>query len=166
MSKYRNVISVITGISFFFVGLSGLLMKFAFKSQWLNEIHIWTGIVMVVVAALHLILNWKPFAGYFQRRWLYALAVPFLAYAVMMVAQSSGASAGGGGAHGGMGGVIQKLGQAKAADVAPVFGKTPDALVNQLRTAGFQVDSADQTLFQISRANHRPPQAILSVVSQ
>ncbi len=79
MDKYRKLISAIAGISFLFTGITGLIMKFAFKSHGFNEVHVWFGVAMVVAATLHLVLNWRIFAGYFRDKRLYALAIPFLA---------------------------------------------------------------------------------------
>ncbi len=158
MNKYRIVISVLVGISFAVVGVTGILIKFVFKSHAMNEIHTWVGMVMVVMAVLHLLVNWKPFAGYFRNRRLYLLAIPFVVYLLVQGLQKDEGRRGPN--------FIQKIFQAKAGDVAAVYGKSPDQALASLREAGLKADGTNETIQQISEQNHRRAEDVLNLMAQ
>lgn len=57
----RTWISPLTGISFFVISVTGIFMLFHARIPGMKALHELGGILFVIAAAWHLILNWKPF---------------------------------------------------------------------------------------------------------
>ena len=64
----RRMTSVITGLTFFLVAITGLLLFFHIKSRAIIDLHEWAGIGFLVAATFHLVLNWKAFVSYLKHR--------------------------------------------------------------------------------------------------
>jgi len=72
----RTWVSPIVAVSFAVVGVSGILMLLHIRVMGMRDLHEWMGVMLVIAGAIHLLLNWKVFLGYFRKRSaLVALAV-------------------------------------------------------------------------------------------
>ena len=81
--QFRALISVLTGISFLLLVISGIVLFITppgriahwtgwrfwgmTKDQW-GATHIWFGLTFLAAALLHLYLNWRPLLNYFKNR--------------------------------------------------------------------------------------------------
>lgn len=94
----RRLTSIVTGLTFLLVSVTGILMFFHVKSGTIVNLHEWLGIGFLVAAGWHLAINWRAFATYLNNRvfWVGALGVA-LACALIISLPSEG----GRGRHGG-----------------------------------------------------------------
>jgi hypothetical protein len=76
-------------------GITGVLMFFHFRGRLMNELHIWSGLALIVAMAFHLVRYRRALANHL-RHWpvwgMFALALVLIVAAVM--------TAGPGGVHG------------------------------------------------------------------
>lgn len=76
-------------------GITGVLMFFHFRGRLMNELHIWSGLALIVAMALHLVRYRRALANHL-RHWpvwsLFVLSLVLIGAAVM--------TAGRGGVHG------------------------------------------------------------------
>jgi hypothetical protein len=56
--KINYLIDMMLLISFITVAISGLVMLYVHSYKW-STIHNWSGIITILLAALHFILHWK-----------------------------------------------------------------------------------------------------------
>ena len=69
MNKQHKVwLSPLLGVLFMAVAVSGLLMFLHLEVPGFKAIHEWGGLIVMVLGILHLVINWKSFAGYFPRK--------------------------------------------------------------------------------------------------
>jgi Na+/melibiose symporter-like transporter len=87
----RRLTSVITGLTFALVSVTGILLFFHIKSVTIINLHEWIGIGFLLAAALHLVINWKAFASYLSHRafWVGLLGV-VLACALVLAMPDDG----------------------------------------------------------------------------
>jgi Na+/melibiose symporter-like transporter len=73
----RRIISIVTGLTFLLVSVTGALLFFHVKSGPLVDLHEWIGILFLITAVWHLAINWRSFTSYLNNRafWLGALGV-------------------------------------------------------------------------------------------
>jgi hypothetical protein len=62
------MISPLLGVTFAAVGVSGIMMFLHIRVGSIKLMHEWLGIAMVVVAVLHLMLNWRVFINLYRYR--------------------------------------------------------------------------------------------------
>ncbi len=96
----RTWLSPLTGVAFLAIGSTGVLMFFHVRLPGTTFLHELGGLLFVVVAGLHLKLNWRPLLSYCrQRRGRIALWAG-TTLTVLLLALGLGHDAGHGG-HGG-----------------------------------------------------------------
>jgi hypothetical protein len=78
----KTWISPFIGCSFLIIAISGVLMFFHVKTHSLVTLHEWMGLIFVLTATLHLILNWKKLISYLSKRMaaLSLVVVLFIAF--------------------------------------------------------------------------------------
>lgn len=155
MNALRKYITSGTGFAFFVVAGTGLFFKFFFKSHALEEIHGWVGILMMVLALLHLYQNWKPFLNHLKDFKVWLNLVPIL----IIIALFS------------FGGnestqispklVMGNLVNSKVSTVAEVFKQETESVLVKMKNNGLAIDSATQTLSEIAEKNQKKPQDLL-----
>jgi hypothetical protein len=64
----RSWVSPITALSFLVVATTGLLMLLHVRLPGMKGLHEWMGVVFVVAALLHIVLNWRPFLTCLRQR--------------------------------------------------------------------------------------------------
>jgi hypothetical protein len=64
----RPWLSPLTGLSFLVIGFTGILMFFHVRLPGMTLLHEFGGILFVIVAVLHLKLNWRPLLSYCKQR--------------------------------------------------------------------------------------------------
>jgi hypothetical protein len=64
----RAWLSLMTGLTFLAIGLTGILMFFHLRLPGITQLHELGGLMFVVVASWHVKLNWRTIAGYCSRR--------------------------------------------------------------------------------------------------
>lgn len=67
-SKIRDIATSFTTITFLVIAMSGVMMFFHFFDKSVKELHEILGLVFVVAACLHVIMNWKSMRSYFSKK--------------------------------------------------------------------------------------------------
>jgi hypothetical protein len=67
-SSPRAWLSPLTGLSFLVIGVTGILMFFHVRFPGMTLLHEFGGILFVIVAALHLRLNWRSLLAFCRQR--------------------------------------------------------------------------------------------------
>lgn len=82
----RAWLSPLTGISFVVISITGILMFFHLRFPGMTVLHELGGILFVIVAALHLKLNWHILLSYCrQRRGRIALGIGAVVMGIFLV---------------------------------------------------------------------------------
>lgn len=66
--KKKNLISLFVAGIFLTLGISGLLMYFAFRDPGVKTTHILFGLLFITIAIFHIINNWSSLVGYTKPR--------------------------------------------------------------------------------------------------
>lgn len=67
-SKIRDIATSFTTMTFLVISMSGVMMFFHFFDKSVKELHEILGLVFVVAACLHVIMNWKSMRNYFSKK--------------------------------------------------------------------------------------------------
>ena len=100
--------------------------------------------VLIVPFALHIWRNWRAFVTYFKRPPM-AIGLVASTVAALVFAWPQIAGGGGGGGMPPQRAAIQAIQNGTVAQVAPLFGHTPESLSEKLKAGGFTVASLDDT---------------------
>lgn len=145
----RYATPLITGL--FLVSLiSGAALFFHFGASWFHGMHEWLSMVLIAPFGLHVWKNWRALTTYFQKP---AFAMAMVASLIAAGAFAYPALTSTGGANGGGPppmALSHRIMANPVASVAPLLGKTPEALLDQLTQAGFTIADATQTLADIA----------------
>ncbi|MBN9889404.1 DUF4405 domain-containing protein [Salipiger abyssi] len=159
----RIATPLITGL-FLISLLSGLALFFHWNSVWFHSMHEWLSLLLILPFVLHIWKNWRPMLGYLRRP-IFAgtLAASALAAAAFVVPTLGREQSGG---RPPVFAVAQKMLDGSVAEVAAVIGETPEALSAALRSAGFAVADADQSLNELADASGRARNDLFAVLAR
>lgn len=162
MSTLRKFATPLTIATFVIVGVTGVLWYFHFitaAGRWMHEI---IGLAMMVVVALHVILNWRAFKTYFKRPLALGIIVlgVVLTVGAYLVPDQSQAR----------GGPPQFAAFSKFADeslttLGPIFDTTGDILVTRLADAGYAGATVDSTVEDLAGSDTRAQMQAFSVMA-
>lgn len=155
MNAFRKYITSGTGFSFLVVASTGLFFKFFFKSHALEEIHGWVGILMMILAILHLYQNWKAFLNHLKdlKVWLNLIPIVFIV-ALFSLGESDNNQIG-------PKQVMGNLFSSNITVVSEVFKQNPENVLLKMKNGGLNIDSSAQTLSEIAEENQKKPQDLL-----
>jgi hypothetical protein len=145
------LVSVISGIALFFHVGGGAF----------HGMHEWLSMLLIVPFVLHLWRNWRPFSAYFKRVPM-ALALALSVLGSLAFAIPTG---GAGRVQPPQRVLMQAIANGSVAQVAPLFGHTPDSFTVALRNSGFTVSSADQRLTDIAEASGKSTVDLIGVLA-
>ena len=88
----KRFTSIVTGLTFLLVAMTGILMFFRVKSSSLVDLHEWLGIFFLIAAVWHLTINWRSFASYLKNRafWVGALGVALVCALIISLPSEGG----------------------------------------------------------------------------
>ena len=160
----RYATPLITGL-FLISLISGVMLYFHLLGGYVRSMHELLSLVLIIPFVLHLWRNWRAFLGYFKRpSFLVSIAVCMVAagYFVATAGPQRGRERGGlppqfALVHKMMGQTPEKL--------APLFGKTPEQLVEQLKAAGFKDALAQISMSEIAAKAERDENAIVALLA-
>ncbi len=67
-AKHKLWLSPLIAVVFGAVAISGVFMLFHLRIPFMKPLHEWGGVAFVIVAVIHLIINWRPFVAYFRNK--------------------------------------------------------------------------------------------------
>lgn len=84
--------SLVTGLTFLVISVTGVLLFFHIKSGVIIHLHEWIGMVFLAAAVVHLVINWRSFIAYLSNRsfWVSFLAVAAACALVMTLPSGHG----------------------------------------------------------------------------
>jgi hypothetical protein len=157
----RSFVTPIVTATFAVVGFSGVLMLLHVKNAMVKESHELVGLLFVVAAAVHLVLNWNCFLTYVRKPLTITLGIVVIALVVLMFTGSQGGAPGGPHA---MMEIARRVETAPLAQAAPVFGINAEESLTLLRGQGLRVGSQDDRIADIARNNGKNTTEILSLL--
>ena len=150
----------LTAGSFVVMAVTGILMFFHLNFGAVRVAHEWLGWLLVIGAAAHLMVNWRPFLAYFRK----PIGVGIMAAMFLLGALSLFPAGGGPGHHPPFLQVARALESSPLSLVAQVAKCSPQSALNELRTQGVQVQDETQTISEIASANRKQSLEILAYV--
>lgn len=145
--------------AFGIMGISGVLMFFHIKDSGIVTMHEWIGILFVIVAVLHVVVNWKAFSSYFSKA---ATILPMLVILAVGAGVYGVNSAGEGGNP--VKKVVGKLTQVPLSDVAPALGMSTDEAIAKLKGSGIGVESELDSVATIAGLNGQKSFDLLGIL--
>lgn len=67
-STIREIATSYTTLIFLVIAISGLMMFFHFNSMSVKQLHNILGLVFIIAAIAHVIMNWKSMKNYFSKK--------------------------------------------------------------------------------------------------
>lgn len=159
VSRYAT--PLITGL--FMVSLvSGIALFFHVGGATFHGMHEWLSMVLIVPFIAHIWKNWRPFVNYFKR-WPMAIALALSVVVSIPFAIPSSSGSTGGNPLVAVAGAVQN---APVAAVAALYGKTPEDMMDALKSQGLTVTSPDQTLLEVASANDKSGRDVIFALAQ
>ncbi|WP_346910556.1 DUF4405 domain-containing protein [uncultured Roseibium sp.] len=159
VSRYAT--PLITGL--FMVSLvSGIALFFHVGGATFHGMHEWLSMVLIVPFVAHIWKNWRPFLNYFKRLPMtIALALSVAAAIPFAIPSSDGST--GGNPLVAVAGAVQN---APVTAVAALYGKTPEDMMDALKSQGLTVTSPDQTLLEVASASDKSGRDVIFALAQ
>lgn len=155
MNKYGTPL---TTIFFLISTITGVALFFHWGPSSFHPMHEWLSMVLLLAFVLHLIKNWTPLVNYGRRGLLYIpLLIGIVASAYFFI-QPAGSKVGGRQVAMRLIGVVSK---APLGQLAPLCGTDEQGLLARLRAQKLTVESATETVEQISKENNRTPNEVI-----
>ncbi|MGE5293496.1 MAG: DUF4405 domain-containing protein [Solirubrobacterales bacterium] len=158
----RSLVTPLVTATFAVVGLSGVLMLLEVKNAAIKEFHEMVGILFVVAAAFHLVLNWSCFLSYLRKPLTITLGI---VTTVLIVLMFTGGQGGGprGGPHAMMA-IAQRVETVSLAQASPLFGVNAEQSLAILRGQGLRVENESDRIADIARTNGKRADEIINLL--
>ncbi|MCA9492918.1 MAG: DUF4405 domain-containing protein [Myxococcales bacterium] len=141
---------------------TGVLMFFHVEQGLQKELHEWLGWALVIGVAAHLWVNRNAFVKHLRQRTAQVLIGLFVGLTLVSFAPLGEEE--GGGPRAGMRAVVDRVTHTPIEQIAPLAGKTPDALIDALRQAGFEEATAGHTVSDLAEGDREKEQAAIAVL--
>jgi len=162
---FRNAVNkyatTFTTTLFLISAVSGVFLFFHSAQDIFKAMHEWLSMVLLLPVVFHLYKNWNSFLTYFKRKTIYLPVAASLIAAVAFGYATAGSQGGNPFAR-----IARAMETAQVAEVAPLFDKTPDEMIEHLRGAGLTVAAAEDTLKVVGEASGVPAREVISVVAR
>ncbi|HPE60276.1 MAG: DUF4405 domain-containing protein [Thiothrix sp.] len=164
MFSLRNWATPLTIGSFIISALSGIIIFFHINIGLVRPAHEWLSWFMILGVGLHMVLNWRSFKGYFKKPVPLAVIGVFVVLTIASLLPLNSGGGEGGNPRATSMKLMRLMESAPVSLVAEMAGTRPDALLEQLRAKGIQVDNTGQTVSDIAENNRQNPIQLLSVM--
>lgn len=148
--------------AFALMAITGVLMFFHLDGQLNKLAHEWLGWVMIIGVGLHVAVNWMAFKRYFLVSTKGRAVMAVSALVILGSFLPPPASQEVGAPPPVM--ALQALMKAPLAQVAPLTGRSPDVLMTELKQAGIELGSPDQTLDSVVQGDRPRTGAAMRVL--
>jgi len=145
--------------SFAVMAVTGIMMFFHWNIGAVKLAHEWLGWLLVIGGIAHLLVNWRPFLGYFRRPTsvVIAASVALLGFASLL-------PLGGSSRRPPLMNVSRALEQSSLSVVAQVVKRDVQEMKAELAANGIRVRHEEQTIADIAADNGRPAMQVLASV--
>ena len=164
MFSLRNWATPLTIGSFIISALSGIIIFFHINIGLVRPAHEWLSWFMILGVGLHLALNWRSFKSYLKKPVPLAVIGLFAVLTVASLLPLNGGANEGGNPRVASLKVLRLMESAPITLVAEMTRTSPDALLEQLKAKGIQIDNAQQTVSEVARNNQKQPVQLLSMM--
>jgi len=142
--------------------VTGLLIFFDIETGIVEPAHKWLSWLLISGVILHVLLNWKPFIGYFSQKTgkaIIGIAILFTITSVLPIfgkdeKENPGKIA------------AQALESSSLETIALVVKTTPQQLISQLGKSGILVKDASLTIHEIAKNNRKTNKSVLGALLQ
>lgn len=140
--------------------VTGVAMFFGFKTQTSFTIHEWLGLTFVVGGLTHITVNFAAYKRYLKQPLALTIVLIYVALTVAAFLPLAPKRP----ANNPLTKMLNALQQASLIELAPVFEQSPQVLVDRLRAAGFQIESAGQSITDFAGADEQRMRALSVIV--
>ncbi|MCK6601880.1 MAG: DUF4405 domain-containing protein [Bacteroidetes bacterium] len=147
--------------SFILMSVTGILMFFHLDSQFNKVAHEYFSWAFVAGVVFHVVVNWKPFAGYFRAR----IALSLIGFFVLLLAFSFfswGEKEQGGRPP--VQKIVGALSTVPVTELAVIAKKDPAELIVKLKEAGFPVTTGSETVQDLTRGEKGQQGKLLGLI--
>ncbi len=156
----RSWATPLTAATFMVGGVTGLLLFFHAPGTLSRVAHEWIGLAIVAAVALHLAVNWRPLKSYLRK----PVGASILGLGLVATLLTAIPLTGTGAPQLNPRAIFGAMETASLSALAGVVGTAPEALVTDLRSAGFDSATLAASPAEIAAATGANPAAVLAVV--
>ena len=155
----KNIVTPATIALFLAISISGIMLFYHLKSNWVHEAHEWIGMAFVIAALWHATMHWRSVKGYVKRRVSVVVLALFVLGSIGVIVGTSSPATGGPRA------VLEKLSHQPIRNIAAAFSLPPEEMLAQLKAEGINA-TADTLLDEAANQAHRPAFMLLTKLTE
>lgn len=157
-ARIREVATSLTTLVFLVIAISGVMMYFHFNTGVVKELHEILGLVFVVAALLHVIMNWKSMRNYFSKKIFISITLIVTIISILFVSQNLNKG------QNPKAVLMQKVLNAPIQDSFKILnGKYANA-ISELEAQGIDI-SEGKTIREIAQSNKTSPFRIIAIIT-
>lgn len=155
----REIATSFTTLIFLVIAISGVMMFFHFNDMLVKSLHEILGLAFVVVAVLHVFVNWKSMKTYFSKKVFISASLITLAISSVFIYQSSN--------NGDNPKVVmmQKVLNAPTAESFKLLNGDYENAIAKLKEKNIKV-LENKTIRSIAKANETSPFRIVAIITE
>jgi uncharacterized membrane protein YhaH (DUF805 family) len=154
----KDIATSFTALTFLVIAISGVMMFFHFNKIMVKELHEILGLVFVVAAFLHLIVNWKSMKNYFSKKSFVTISLIVIVISGIFVVQSNEKG------ENPKAVTIQKILEAPIIDSFKILNGSYENAIKKLEDKNIKsLDS--KNINAIAKANQTSPFRIISIIT-
>jgi len=158
----RNILSALLTTIFAVVAITGIMMFFKIRILSTEALHIWLGLVFVLISLLHLMKNWSGFLSYFKKSsTTLSIGVGILVVALFVIVPMFSSHEKGVNPKGQIFGAMMNSPIEK---VATFLDMDSELIVKNLSEKSHIIASSKQSVSEIAQANNKSNDEILNVI--
>lgn len=142
-------------------GLTGIAMFFGFKTQTSFTIHEWLGLTFVVGGLSHVVVNFPAYKRHLTQRLGLTIVLIYVVLTIAAFLPLAPKRP----VNNPLTKMLNALQEAPLNDLAPLFEETPQALMSWLQSAGFNIESTDQSITDFASQDEQRMLALNVIVS-
>lgn len=158
--KKRDLATSITTFTFIIISITGIMMFFHIFDQYTKQMHEILGLVFVLVAAFHIVFNWKAMTNYFKKKSFVFSALLVLAISAGFIVNADNNQ----GEHPSRT-VMNAVFNAPLSEAISILGKDIKLSNQRLQESGFILENTN-SIEEISVKNKTSPFEIVQIISK
>lgn len=142
-------------------GVTGVVLFFGlFKSQTILTIHQWLGLTFVIGGLSHITVNFPAYKRYLKQRLGLTIVLIYVALTITAFLPLAPTRP----VENPLTKILNAVQKAPLNDLALVFKETPQALMSRLQSAGYRIESADQSIADVAVQDAQRMRAVTVIV--
>ena len=162
LAFFTRYATAMTTALFAVTAITGVMMFFHLGKAYVEGMHEWLSLLLLLPIVFHVYRNWRPFFLYFKNRVIVGPAILAAIGVVAFLVPALLAPSGGDPARR----LLTAMGDVRVADLAPLVKKTPDQLTAALTEKGLNATSPQLTLNEVAKASGKSPRDAVRLVGE